>query len=304
MILVFGSSGQVATELRSLGLDAVFLDRGQADLRDPAGCAAMIQHHAAAHTTITGVINAAAYTQVDHAEQDAETADLVNAQAPTAMAQACATLGLPFVHISTDYVFDGTGTDPFLPSDATGPLGVYGASKRKGEDGIVAAGGTFGILRCSWVFSAHGANFVKTMLRLSETRDSLSIVADQIGGPTPASAIAKACVTVLDRLKHAPDLSGTYHYTGAPDVSWADFARKIFDLAQRHVSVTDITTADYTTPAKRPLNSRLDCRTTKQAFGLDRPNWDQALAQVIADLSPDTDHSHSHGQNHSLKGAS
>ena len=278
MILVFGHSGQVATELKKILPDAVFLSRQEADLSNPAACAAAI-----AERRPTAVINAAAYTAVDKAESDEETALNVNAAAPGAMARAAAERGIPFVHISTDYVFAGTGDKPFSPDDATAPLGAYGRTKLAGEQLVARAGGAFAVLRTSWVFSAHGGNFVKTMLRLAETRDSLNIVADQIGGPTSARAIAFACRVIAEQLMKAPEKSGIYHFSGAPDTSWADFARAIFELAGKSVTVTDILTSAYPTPAARPLNSRLDC-TTLSAFGLARPDWRVDLAEVLQEL--------------------
>jgi dTDP-4-dehydrorhamnose reductase len=277
--LVFGKTGQVARELQRLLPDASFLGRDAADLTDPAACAAAI---AGAEADV--VINAAAYTAVDRAESDAETARLVNADAPAAMAEACADRGLPLLHVSTDYVFDGSGDTPRAPDAPTAPLGVYGATKLAGEEGVRAAGGPHAILRTSWVFSAHGANFVKTMLRLGAERDALTIVADQIGGPTLAADIAAALVTMAKGLIADPGLSGTYHLSGAPDVSWADFAREIFAQACLDCAVTDIPTSAYPTPAQRPLNSRLDCATLKSAFGIDQPDWREGLAHVLAEL--------------------
>jgi dTDP-4-dehydrorhamnose reductase len=278
-VLVFGKNGQVAKELSRLEGDFIFLDRTEVDLTDPAACAAVIEHSDA-----QAVINAAAYTAVDKAEEDIATAHLVNGAAPAAMAQAAAHKGIPFVHISTDYVFEGGGETPWHPSDPTGPLGVYGASKREGEEGVIAVGGAYGILRTSWVFSAHGANFVKTMLRLAETRDHLTVVGDQIGGPTPAAGIAAACVAMAEQLKTDPNKAGVYHYSGDPDVSWADFAREIFGQSDLAVTVEDIPTSAYPTPAVRPPNSRLDCATTETVFGVKRPSWKAALAEVLKDL--------------------
>lgn len=278
MILVFGQSGQVATELKRILPDAVFLSRQEADLANPAACAVAIAEHRPA-----AVINAAAYTAVDKAESDEETALNVNATAPGAMARAAAGLGIPFVHISTDYVFAGNGDRPFSPDDPTAPLGAYGRTKLAGEQLVARAGGPFAILRTSWVFSAHGGNFVKTMLRLAESRDSLTIVADQIGGPTSARAIALACKVMAEQLIRDPAKSGIYHFSGAPDTSWADFARAIFEMAGKAVTVTDIPTSDYPTPAARPLNSRLDC-STLSAFGLARPDWRADLAHVLTEL--------------------
>ena len=279
-ILVFGKTGQVARALIAAGpaaeVEITALGRDTADLTNPAACAAII-----AASDADAVINAAAYTAVDAAETDEATAHIVNADAPTAMAQACAAKTIPFVHISTDYVFDGSAGAPWQPTDPTGPLGAYGRTKLAGEEGVTGAGGTFAILRTAWVFDADGKNFVTTMLRLSETRDALTVVGDQIGGPTPADAIAAACLTIAKTLAAGQGSPGTYHFSGTPDVSWADFARAIFDIADRDVTVTDITTADYPTPAKRPANSRLDCTSTEAVFGIARPDWRSALAKML-----------------------
>lgn len=278
-LLVFGQTGQVATELARRAPGAVFLGRDAVDLTDAEACAAAIRAHAP-----TAVINAAAYTAVDRAEEDADIAMRVNADAPAAMAQACAGLGIPLVHISTDYVFDGSGTDPRQPDAATGPINTYGRTKLAGEQGIAQAGGTYAILRTSWVVSAHGANFVRTMLRLSETRNALNIVDDQIGGPTCAGDIAAACLRIADQLIADPTKSGTYHFAGAPDVSWKDFAAAIFAATGREVAVTGIPSSDYPTPAKRPLNSRLDCSATQKVFGIARPDWRVGLQDILTEL--------------------
>lgn len=278
-MLIFGKTGQVARELARLAPDAQFLGREEADLSDPAACAALIRQ-----IEPDMVINAAAYTAVDKAEDEEDLATLVNGAAPTAMAQAAQEVGAPFVHISTDYVFDGTGEAPWQVSDATGPIGAYGRSKLVGEEGVRGAGGAFAILRTSWVFSAHGGNFVKTMLRLGAERDRLTIVADQIGGPTPAAGIAETCLKLADALRTDPTLSGTYHYSGAPDVSWADFARAIFEESGLSPNVVDIPSSDFPTPAKRPANSRLDCSALAQAIGVNRPDWRTGLRAVLNDL--------------------
>ena len=276
--LVFGRTGQVATELQRLAY-VMALGRDQVDLSDPAACAAAIHAHRP-----RAVINAAAFTAVDAAESDEALANLINGEAPAAMARACAALDIPLVHISTDYVFAGTGTRPSAPDDQTAPQNAYGRSKLVGELGIRAAGGCHAILRTSWVFSAHGGNFVKTMLRLSESRDSLNVVANQVGGPTPASAIAAACLSIADQLRQAPAKAGTYHFSGAPDVSWCDFAHAIFAQAGRGTRVAPIATSDYPTPAARPLNSRLDCRLTEEIFGISRPDWREALTETMTHL--------------------
>ena len=277
-LLIFGKTGQVALELQRLG-PFVALGRDEADLTDPAACAAAIHAHKP-----SAVINAAAYTAVDAAESDEATAALVNGAAPAAMAQACATLGVPLIHISTDYVFDGSGTAPWAVDAPTGPLGAYGRSKLAGEQGVRAAGGVHAILRTSWVVSAHGKNFVKTMLRFGAERDRLTIVADQIGGPTAAGDIALACLEMARQLLQDPEKSGTYHFAGAPDVSWADFAREIFAQSGLTPEVVDIPSVDFPTPAKRPANSRMDCGDITRIFGIARPDWRHSLTGILTDL--------------------
>jgi dTDP-4-dehydrorhamnose reductase len=278
-ILVFGKSGQVATELASQA-DVTALGRDEADLSDPAACAAAIRAHAP-----EAVINAAAYTGVDKAEEEEDLATTINGAAPAAMAGACAELGIPFVHISTDYVFDGSGDAPRAPDAPTAPMGAYGRSKLAGETGVVAAGGAYAILRTSWVVSAHGANFVKTMLRVGPARGSLRVVDDQIGGPTPAADIAAACLKIAAHLAERPGDAGIYHFAAAPDTSWAHFADTIFEMAQLEVAVEHIPTTEYPLPAPRPLNSRLDCSTTEAVFGIARPDWRAGLADILNDLS-------------------
>ena len=217
-ILVFGKTGQVACELQHLHPEFTYLSREEADLSNPDACAEAILA-----TKPSAVINAAAYTAVDHAEDEESLAYTINAAAPAAMANACATLGIPFVHISTDYVFDGSGEMSRAPDAPTAPINAYGRTKLAGEEAIRASGALHAILRTSWVFSGHGNNFVKTMLRLSEARDTLSIVADQIGGPTPASSIAIACATIAQNLNK----SGSHYnrhrhpHKGLPNTSRA-----------------------------------------------------------------------------------
>lgn len=280
-LLVFGSTGQVATELirrAPAGLTVTALGRDAADLTDPEACA-----RAVAKAEADAVINAAAFTAVDRAETEEALAHTVNAEAPAAMAAAAAQRGLPFLQVSTDYVFDGSGSAPWQPADAPAPLSAYGRTKLAGEEGVRAAGGPHLILRTSWVFSAHGQNFVKTMLRLSESRERLTIVADQVGGPTPAAAIADALFTLAQALADDPARSGTHHFSGAPDTSWAGFAREIFAQAGRATRVEDIPTSAYPTPAKRPANSRLDCESLA-ALGIPRPDWRAHLVDVLAEL--------------------
>ena len=181
-------------------------------------------------------------------------------------------------------MFEGKGDAPWQPDDPTAPQNAYGRSKLVGEVGIRGSGAVHAILRTSWVVSAHGANFVKTMLRLSETRNALTVVADQIGGPTPARDIAAACLQMAEQLIKEPSKSGTYHYSGGPDVSWDDFARAIFERAGKDVAVTSIPTTDYPTPAKRPLNSRMECSAIEQVFGIARPDWRSGLNMILHEL--------------------
>lgn len=277
-IAVFGRTGQVARELARLDGVTCF-GRETADFADPDAV-----RRAAREVAADAIVNAVAYTAVDRAESEPDLARAVNATSVGALAETAAARGLPFVQISTDYVFDGSGDRPWRPDDATGPLGVYGRTKLEGEDAVRAVGGPHAILRTSWVFSAHGTNFVKTMLRLGAERDSLRIVADQIGGPTPARAIAAACVRIAGAVVREPGVSGTYHFAGAPDASWAGFARAIFAEAGLAVAVEDIPSSAYPTPAARPGNSRLDCAATEAAFGLPRPDWRAALRETIAEL--------------------
>ena len=278
-VLVFGQTGQVARELQRLLPDATYLGRDRADLSDPAACAAAI-----AGGTWDAVINAAAWTAVDKAEAEEAAATVVNGAAPGAMARACAARDIPFLHVSTDYVFDGSGDRAFAVDDPTAPLGAYGRSKLAGEREVQAAGGRWLILRTSWVFSAHGSNFVKTMLRLGAERESLNVVADQVGGPTPAADIAAALVTMA-RAMAAGQAGGIQHFSGAPDVSWADFARAIMAGAGLSCRIEDIPSSAYPTPARRPLNSRLDCSALR-AFGLSRPDWRVGLSDVLKEILP------------------
>ncbi|WP_138935042.1 dTDP-4-dehydrorhamnose reductase [Roseovarius arcticus] len=280
-ILLFGQTGQVAQEVQRRAGDAVLevLGRDVADFTDPIACAAHV-----AKTDADAIINAVAYTAVDRAEEDEAAAMCVNADTPGAIAQAAAARGIPMVHISSDYVFDGAGQVPFAPNHPTAPLGAYGRTKLAGEAAVRAAGGVHAILRTSWVVSAHGSNFVRTMLRLRAERDALNIVADQIGGPTPAAGIADACLAIAGQLIVAPTKAGTYHFSGAPDVSWADFAREIFAQAGLPCTITDIPSSAYPTPAQRPMNSRLDCSAAMATFGIPRPDWRDGLADILTDL--------------------
>ncbi len=278
MILVFGKTGQVATELQAFE-NVTALGRGQADLSDPRTCAEAIKVYKP-----HAVINAAAYTAVDKAESEEDLANTINGGAPGAMAMACAELDIPFVHISTDYVFDGTGTTPWSVTDAPNPQNSYGRSKLRGEQVINASGCAYAILRTSSVVSSHGNNFVKTMLRLSKTKDHLNVVDDQICGPTCARDIAKVCISIVEQLLEDSRKLGIYHYSGQPDISWCQFANSIFEKIGCSTIASPIPTTEYPTAALRPLNSRLDCSITENVFGISRPNWCEGLKQILKEL--------------------
>lgn len=275
-VLVFGRTGQVATELQRQGV-VTALGREAADLAETGSVSGAIGSHAP-----DAVINAAAFTAVDRAEAEPALAHRVNADAPGEMARACAARGIPFLHVSTDYVFSGEGSAAWRETDPVAPRNAYGHSKLEGERAVRAAGGQAAILRTSWVFSAHGTNFVKTMLRLAESRDTLDVVADQVGCPTPAADIAATLLRMAEAMGRGRP-GGLWHYGGQPPVSWADFAREIFAQAGRVVTVRDIATADYPTPAARPLNSRLDCARLEADFGIAPPDWRAGLERVLAE---------------------
>jgi dTDP-4-dehydrorhamnose reductase len=278
MILVFGKTGQVASELQS-HKDVIALGRDQADLSTPSSCAEAIQRYKP-----RAVINAAAYTAVDKAESEEHLATKINGEAPGAIARTCAELDIPLVHISTDYVFFDMGSVPWQNSDPPNPKNAYGRSKFKGEQAISASGCVYVILRTSWVISAHGHNFVKTMRRLSETRDHVAVVDDQIGGPTCARDIAQTCLSIAEQLIQDQSKSGIYHYSGQPNVSWCQFANAIFEQMNCKTIARPIPTTEYPTPALRPLNSRLDCEATQDIFGIARPFWRDGLEEILRDL--------------------
>lgn len=193
-------------------------------------------------------------------------------------------MDIPLVHISTDYVFDGSDKRPWQPINPAKPQNAYGRSKLVGEEGVLKAGGRYAILRTSWVFSAQGSNFVKSILRLAQSRSSLNVVVDQIGGPTPARAIAMACLEIADQLSLDASKSGIYHFSGTPDVSWFEFAEEIFSKTDLSMDLTAVPTRAFPTPAVRPINSRLNCTATNQVFGISRPEWGIALGDVLKEL--------------------
>ena len=283
MILVFGKTGQVTTELQS-HKDVIAIGRDQADLSNPSSCTEAIRQYKP-----RAVINVAAYTAVDKAESEESLANTINGDAPGAMASACADLDIPLVHISTDYVFDGTGTTPWSVTDTPNPKNAYGRSKLKGEQAISASGCVHAILRTSWIVSAHGNNFVKTMRRLSETRDRITVVDDQIGGPTCARDIAQTCLSIAEQLILNPSKTGIYHYSGQPDVSWCQFANAIFEQMDCKTIASPIPTTEYPTPALRPLNGRLDCEAIEDTFEIARPFWRDGLEEILRDLEGEHD---------------
>jgi dTDP-4-dehydrorhamnose reductase len=282
-VLVLGAAGQVGTELRRAalppGMSLAALDRAGVDIADRAAIVAAIRRERP-----DLVVNAAAYTAVDRAESEAEAAFAINAAAPGDIAAACAEAGIRLIHISTDYVYDGTKPGPYVEGDPISPLGIYGRSKAAGDAAVAAALAEHVILRTAWVYSAHGGNFVKTMLRLAGERPSLRVVADQHGSPTAAADIAAAIVAVAARIGAGEGRWGVFHFTGAGATTWHGFAEAIVALAGKNVPVTAITTAEYPTPARRPANSVLDCTKIAAAYGINGRPWRDALAEVIAEL--------------------
>lgn len=279
-MLVFGKNGQVARALQDIGGDGVIaLGRDSADLMQ-AGAA----RDAIAATKPDIIINASAYTAVDKAESDEAAAQRLNIKAPAEMAAAAAEQIIPFIHISTDYVFDGAVEARLDENAAINPVNVYGRTKADGESAVSNAYPGAVILRTSWVFSEYGGNFVKTMLRVGAERDALNIVSDQIGGPTAAADISRAIITIAGKKHRGAPGAGLYHFQGAPAVSWAAFAEKIFEIAGLSVKVSHIKTEDYPTPAKRPLHTVLDCAKVERDFGVAQPDWRAELRRVVAVL--------------------
>ena len=285
-ILITGGSGQVGHCLKAQL-------QGCAELSVPDSSALNIADRRSVRQVVETfrpnyIINAAAYTAVDKAENDAERAFAVNRDGARHLAEAAEAAGATMLHISTDYVFDGAGGAPYDEAAPTAPQNIYGASKLAGEQAVLAACRHAVVMRTSWVFGAHGQNFVKTMLRLGRERDSLGIVADQYGAPTAAADIAAALITIVRR--HMPEQleerAGIYHYCGSPYASWFEFAETIFaEAAAQGVlakipAVKPIATADYPTPAKRPADSRLDCGKIRTVFGIGPCDWHSALSDL------------------------
>lgn len=286
-VVVTGREGQVVRSMveraAHRGVAVVPLGRPELDLLRPDGLGTIL---AALKPDV--VVNAAAYTAVDQAESDQDNALAINGAGAGAVAAAAAALGVPVVQISTDYVFDGTKPTPYVESDPVAPINAYGRSKLAGERAVAAATDGHAILRTSWVYAATGKNFVLTMLRLAETRPSLSVVGDQLGAPSYAPDIADAVLAVAENLVTRPGdaaLRGIFHMSGAGETTWAEFAREIFNLSLarggNRADVTAIPTSAYPTAARRPANSRLDCSRLKIVHGVAMPHWRDALGRCM-----------------------
>ena len=287
-VLVIGSSGQLGYELLRAalptGMTVTGVDLDGIDITSAASVAAGL-----AANPCELVVNAAAYTAVDRAEGESAVAFAVNRDGPAHLAAACAERGIPLIHVSTDYVFDGTKLTPYLEDDPIVPVNLYGASKAAGETEVRRRLPQHVILRTSWVYCAHGTNFVKTMLRLGRERPELGVIDDQVGAPTAAADLAAAIIAIATRLLDGADGPwGTFHYTGGGETSWYGFAAGIFDFQERMTGhrprLRAITTADYPTPARRPANSRLDCTRIGEAFGIRPVPWRESLERVLIEL--------------------
>jgi len=285
-IAVTGKQGQIVQSLLALapahGVEVIAVGRPELDLADPASVQPAL---ATARPDV--IVSAAAYTAVDKAESEAELAHAVNALGAGAVAEAAAGLGVPVIHLSTDYVFSGDKHSPYIETDPTGPISVYGSTKLEGELRVAAGHANHVILRTAWIYSPFGANFVKTMLRLAESRDEVRVVADQHGCPTSALDIADAVFAIAKRLSEnsSPALRGTFHLTGSGVATWAQFAQEIFArskaLGGRAAHVVPISTAEYPTPARRPANSRLSGDKLAETYGIRLPDWKRSTDVVM-----------------------
>ncbi|QHN02120.1 dTDP-4-dehydrorhamnose reductase [Granulicella sp. WH15] len=290
-ILLTGSTGQVGSELlpvlERLG-EVIAPSRGELDLADPTAVGSLIRE-----LRPRWIVNPAAYTAVDKAESEPELADAINHRSVGAMGLAAKAVGATILHFSTDYVFDGEGAQPYREIDPTHPAGVYGASKLAGEQALAASGAAYLIFRTSWVYGATGKNFLRTILGLARQREQMKIVADQHGAPTWSRDLANMAAHVIqfcEQREAVAPLSGIYHAAGEGETSWFGFARRGIELRQpfepetRFAELLPIPTSEYPTPARRPLNSRLDCRKLQQTFGWRMMDWQESLAQVVSDL--------------------
>lgn len=289
-IAVTGRTGQVVQSLlaraETAGVTVIPVGRPELDLAQPEGV-----RQALATASPDCVVNAAAYTAVDKAETEPELALRINGEGAGAVAAAAAALGVPLIQISTDYVFDGMAPQPWRESDATAPLSAYGRSKLAGEEAVMASGADWTILRTAWVYSPYGANFVKTMLRLAESRGEVGVVSDQLGSPTSALDLADAIIAAAKALVARPgaaSLRGVFHAAGMGEASWADLAETVFAasaaLGGPSARVRRIATIDYPTPARRPSNSRLDCSLLAARHGLRLPPWQGSVQTCVATL--------------------
>ncbi|MHC8315363.1 dTDP-4-dehydrorhamnose reductase [Pseudomonas sp. LB3P31] len=292
-ILLLGKNGQVGWELqRSLAPlgELIALDRQTHD-----GLSGDLSHLDALRATIRQVkpdfiVNAAAYTAVDKAETETELADTVNGLATRVMAEEAAAMGAWLIHYSTDYVFNGDGSTPWLETDAVAPVNHYGSSKLSGEQAITASGCKHLIFRTSWVYGARGNNFAKTMLRLAKDRETLNVIADQIGAPTGADLIADVTALAIQKVVQRPELSGLYHLAAAGEVSWHGYARYVIDFAKANEqelvvkSVGPIDTIAYPTRARRPLNSRLNTQKLRDNFSLHLPDWQSGVTRMLREV--------------------
>lgn len=289
-IAVTGRTGQLVQSLLAqaeiAGVTVIPVGRPELDLAQPEG---VRQALSAAQPDC--IVNAAAYTAVDKAETEPALAMRINGEGAGAVAAAAAALGIPLIQLSTDYVFDGMAARPWRESDPTAPLSAYGRSKLAGEDAVMASGADWTILRTAWVYSPYGANFVKTMLRLAESRDEVGVVSDQLGSPTSAPDLAEAIIAVANALVTRPrdaSLRGVFHGAGTGEASWADLAEAVFAtsaaLGGPSASVRRIATLDYPTPARRPTNSRLDCGLLAERHGLRLPPWRDSVKTCVATL--------------------
>ncbi len=284
-LLLLGGTGQVGREFRAhlpTGIECIAPIAAELDMTDADSITRTISAG-----SWSAVINAAAYTDVDRAESESTLAFAVNAYAPSRLAAETGRRGIPLIHISTDYVFDGRKGTPYVESDATGPLNEYGRSKLAGEQGVRAAAARHVIVRTSWVYSPTGKNFVRTILRLAGERERLTIVDDQRGCPTAARDVAKTCLDIALRCAREPDRApyGLYHFAGAGEATWFEFACAIIEMADgrlpRQPQVVPIKTADYPTKALRPADSRLDCAAIARAFGITPRPWREALTGTL-----------------------
>jgi dTDP-4-dehydrorhamnose reductase len=285
-VLIFGSNGQLGRDLtaqsRGRGWEAIGADLPGCDITQ----AGSLNQTFDGAGRVAVVINAAAYTAVDAAESNADTAFCVNRDAVALLAQSCAQRGLPLIHVSTDYVFDGLKTSPYLPEDPVNPQGVYGRSKADGEAALRQHWPHHVIVRTSWLFGVHGANFVKTMLRLGKERDTLRVVDDQVGCPTYSGDLAAALLEIAARVAERGDAWGTFHFCNEVPVTWYAFTRRILALAQpyerfRTTEILPILTSHYPLPAPRPPFSVLDCTSLEQTFGIRRRTWEAALKEML-----------------------